>query len=331
MAVTGTGTQADPFVVHSYSEFISLSGHAPVDDSSVYIKWFDEPNQVLDCNAYGSEFKWYTFSAYNSYGSAMEKTIYIDLNGCTIKNLLVADGKTMFTGYYDGLNARTHKLVIYNGAIRNVFMGSATSKFATSYVDFHDVSISANFSGLTVCPIGEYDNNARGSFDNCALYIVSSKLLAPLMTEVAITDTDIELYINDQNGQPIFQSTNNRHYMNLTGCRLQGKIGGNGYNGMYYSNAFMVLGALNANNNYAEGIVDFVNCVIDMDFTDASSNCIVYTTDGGVSVNTNIICDSHCWDGYTPPSTWNYMSHSLMRNGAYLNNAGFTVVEVVEG
>ena len=60
MAVTGTGTQADPYIVHSYSEFISLSNTM---GSTGYIQFFENenPNQVIDCNAYGADFKWHSF------------------------------------------------------------------------------------------------------------------------------------------------------------------------------------------------------------------------------------------------------------------------------
>lgn len=328
MAVTGTGTQADPFIVHSYSEFMSLSAHGPITGTeAVYIKWFDTPGQVLDCNDYGSEFIWDEFTT-ETPSSSGSNTFYIDLNGVTIKNFLIAPGKTMFNpkGYSGGY---TCKMEVYNGAIRNVFIGSATSKICGDYVEFHDVSISANVAGSTVIP---FAGNGNLVIDNCAIYLQASTLNTSLFNRTIITDTDIELHIGDQNGKAIFNGNNdNPRNMQIHDCRLQGKISGNGYTSNYYGNKNMALGALNASNAFAEGVVDFVNCVIDMDFTESNANIIIYTNDNGVSVNTNIICNSHYPEGVTPPSNWNYISHTLMRNGAYLNAQGFTVVQVVEG
>ena len=80
------------------------------------------------------------------------------------------------------------------------------------------------------------------------------------------------------------------------------------------------------------------NCVVDVDYNDITISNPNYKT---VSIlremnpselNTTIFCNTHlpADKDYTYPTLWNYISHPLMRNGAYLNNAGFTVVEVVE-
>lgn len=337
MAVTGTGTQADPFVVHSYSEFISLSGHAPIGDTkAVYIKWFDEPGQVLDCNDYGSEFKWGSFAAVAGYG---EYTIYVDLNGATIKNLIVADGVEMFSGTSWGGNNMI--VNVNNGAIRNVFMGSSTSKICNTYVDFHDVSMSVNVAGSTVSPFnGDWSHNIN--IDNCALYLLASTLTAPLMSQVRISDTDIMLQIANQNGVTIFAGDMNamEPWSLLKDCRIQGKIGGSPI-AMTETGKCAVFGC--ATPTYTDDnpkVVKLTNCVVDVDLTDSlfnyhGANYSIYAANSS-ELNTNIFCNSHYPSQgqdmeYSYPSDWNYMSHSLMRNGAYLNAQGFTVVEVVEG
>lgn len=324
MAVTGTGTQADPFIVHSYSEFASLSGHAPVADASLYIKWFDTPGQVLDCNDYGSEFKWGAFTdGAGMYGTV---TVYIDLNGCTIKNFFIADGVTMFEGHYYSINANVGKIVISNGTIRNVFMGSATSKVCGDYVEFHDVSLSVNASGSTVVP---FDGNGNLVIDNAALYLVASTLNTSLMDSARITDTDIELHIANQNQQNMFPNCS------FTDCRFQGKIGGNTIRAGNYPSFFFTVFGLNTNGSQTNDTV-LTNCVVDVDISDmtldwSGAPVHFYAPSNGATLNTNIFCNSHCPAGYSHPSDWNYISHTLMRNGAYLNSKGFTVVEVVEG
>lgn len=328
MAVTGTGTQADPFVVHSYSEFISLSGHEGVADSSVHIKWFDEPNQVLDCNDYGSEFKWGAFTTNINYGSV---TYYINLNGCTIKNFLIADSVTMFAGAYSAMTGAVCKIVISNGSLRNIFLGSATSKICGDYVEFHDVSMSTNTAGSTVIP---FNGNGNLIIDNSALYLVGSTLNTSLMKGATISDTDIELHITDQNQQNMFRNCS------FTDCRFQGKIGGKGM-GTGYNVDTCVLDHCGLDGKS----LNYTNCVIDLDLTDSRiigygysvSRYDVFLNYNGYNFNTNVICNSHhpndtgYESAYGYQSDWNFMSHTLMRNGAYLNAQGFTVVEVVEG
>lgn len=323
MAITGTGTEQDPFVVHSYSEFISLSGHIAVSNGTVYIQFFDTPNQILDCNTYGADFKWGHFGPNAGAGAA---TFYINLNGCTIKNIMVADGATMFEGIF---YSAARKIIISNGSILNVFMGSATSKICGDYVEFHNVSISTNVAGTTTIPFGNNsDNNSDIIMDNCALYLQASTLYTSLMKRIVATDTDMELYVSNQNGINMFPDCS------FTDCRVQGKVSGNT---PYYSDSSVihhtVLGAI---TRYYDGtpITNWVNCVVDLDLTESTTQRqdgvyhIIWAYSGGI--NTNVMCKSH-FPAWSVPSDWNYMTHEQIRNGEYLNSKGFTVVEVVRG
>jgi hypothetical protein len=114
MAITGTGIAGDPFIVHSYEEFMTLSNSDHNGSATIYVKWFDNPNQVLDCNTYGSEFKWGSFENGTS-GDNARYTIDVDLNGATIKNFMVASDIPMFKTYSRG--GSTGSLGIIN--IRN--------------------------------------------------------------------------------------------------------------------------------------------------------------------------------------------------------------------
>ena len=328
MAVTGTGTKQDPYIVHSYDEFISLSGHGPVADSSVYIKWFDSPNQVLDCNVYGSEFKWGAFTDTGS--TSINVTYYIDLNGCTIKNFLIADGATMFTGHYYSVSGKLGKIIVSNGFIRNVFMGSATSKFCGDYVEFENVSISLNFAGSTVT---QFQGDGHLSFDNCAMYLVGSTLQAKVFTSCTLSDTDIELHINNLNEVAVFAGTSSSQDDRtiLTDCRLQGKLSG-------APKRFVndIAGVLGCTENYyiSSDKMNLINCVVDLDISGVTGQFInglyiLYAHSSGL--NTTVYCKDHYPTGVTPPSNWNYLTHEEMRNGATLNAKGFTVVEVVDG
>lgn len=324
MAVTGTGTQADPFIVHNYSEFMSLSGTISEEK---YIQFFEDnmPNQIINCNDYGSEFKWHQFNLAN--GSQGTFRTHINLNGCTIKNFLIADGEAMFQGQFWGNTAHEGVISVSNGSIRNVFMGSSTSKIIGEYVELHDISLSANISGLTSIPFDGADIG-RSLIDNCALYITSARLSAVVINRIDITDTDMEFHINDQNGQAIFSSYGGNP-MTIKDCRVQGKISGVGYTNQYFGST-TVLGAINAFNQYAEGVARFVNSVIDVDASESQAAIILaanYDSDYG----TNVLCKSHFSSSMSAPQIWNFMTHEQIRNGEYLNSKGFTVVEVVGG
>jgi len=58
---------------------------------------------------------------------------------------------------------------------------------------------------------------------------------------------------------------------------------------------------------------------------------IIKTSDNGVSINTNVVCKDRVSSAISIPSAWNYMTSEQIRNGSYLNNQGFTVVELVGG
>lgn len=323
MAITGTGTEQDPFVVHDYSEFISLSGHAPITGTeAVYIKFFDTPNHTIDCNDYGSEFTWdkFTGSAHD-YGNC---TYHIDLNGCTIKNFLIKAGATMFSGEDQYTwNGSYTRIIINNGSFRNVFMGSATSKFIGILVTLQDVSVSINIAGTTAV---SFDGGNNGStIDNSAFYIVASTLTTYIMRNITVSDTDIELHVGNQNGVNMFPDCQ------FTDCRVQGKISGEvtKTNGGWQSG---VLGVIES--YYGDALSVWTNCVIDLDLTDmtdSTTHILQLISYESIGLNTNVICKSHYPTGKTPPSIWNYITHEQIRNGTYLNNAGFTVVEVAGG
>lgn len=334
MAVTGTGTQADPYIVHNYDEFMSTNGMLSSGD--IYIQFFENerPNQTINCNDYGSEFKWHR---YGSVGGLFTN-VHINLNGCTIKNFLIADGESMFPGEYAQYR-QSIAFYISNGSFRNVFLGSPTSKFCDDYVHFQDVSISFNFVGAT----GIVFNGAGNmTFDNCAMYLVGSTLQGAVIKKAVLTDTDIELHIADQNEKTIFAGdAGSNNYCTFQDCRIQGKIGGTPISHAETGH-FSIFGCATPANSTDYGkICKLINCVVDVDLTDSYANFhgaafYIYKASGATDMNTNVLCKSHYpsagqTSGYSYPTSWNYMSHEQIRNGEYLNSKGFTVVEVVGG
>lgn len=344
MAITGTGTQADPFVVHSYDEFMTLSDSGHSGSANIYIKWFDNPNQVLDCNTYGSEFKWGQFDNGSNGGNA-RYIIDIDLNGATIKNFFIDDGKAMFNSISRGGDTGSLGIInVRNGFLRNIFLGSSTSKLSNGAVNFYDVSISANISGSNDEFIDGFWNGSIDDFlthiDNCAFYLVASTLNYSIMANPRMTDTDIELHVSNLNGKVPFRGDRNDRPCYLTDCRITGKLSGDVHTSNY--SVQTPLGSASSYNGGDNELCQFTNCVIDLDLTDSTVgsyhnvNYNIVNASGSTKMNTNVICKSHypsigTQQGLEYPTVWNYMAHEDIRNGTYLNNAGFTVVEVVAG
>lgn len=346
MAVTGSGTQNDPWVVHDYEEFMSKSGVYPESELSAYIK-FEVPGSVLDCNTYGSEFKWGQFTAAAPSGSSESYNyyVYIDLNGTTIKNFIIEEDVPMFRAKRKGDTyswASAH-IVVKNGSFRNIFMGSATSKIAVAEndgpsVEFDNVSFSINSTGATEA-IFNGGNGYNMIFDNCALYIACATLNAPIGVMCAFTDTDLEMHINNQNGIIPFRGNGSYGtYSSLTDCRIQGKIGGTTFPHAE-SSVYSVLGCATPYNSVdTNGVCKLVNCVVDLDLTDSyiteggTVDYYIYKASGTTDLNTNVLCKSHYpSDGgsrYVYPSDWNYMTHEQIRDATYLNSKGFVVVDV---
>lgn len=332
MAVTGIGTQQDPWIVTNYEDFISLSNtRASVSSNDSYIQFFDNehPNQVIDCNSYGSEFKWDTFTAaLGDGGTYTPHVVHINLNGCTIKNFLIKEGVPMFTTQWNSMVGSCSKLIVSNGYIRNVFMGSSGSRLFNNigYMEFHDISFSVNNNG-SVVTLFDSTNDRRIQFDNCALYLAQAKAATSIMAGCDFTDSDFDLNIGDQNQQSMFPNCS------FTDCRFQGKLGGSPIRAGNYPSFFFTVFGFNTNGAQTGDTV-LTNCVVDIDISDqtpdwSGAQVLFYVPSNGATLNTNIFCNSHCPEGYNHPSDWNYISHTLMRNGAYLNNAGFTVVQVL--
>lgn len=103
MAVTGTGTQGDPYIVHSYSELKTTIANIP--NTLKYVKLGND----IDCNDYGS-FEWETITP-----SATGAKFDLDLDGHTIKNIKIKASNYLISAPYYG-NAKIH-----NGKILNVF------------------------------------------------------------------------------------------------------------------------------------------------------------------------------------------------------------------
>lgn len=200
MAITGTGTQDDPYIVHSYEEIKAASDYS-VDK---YLKLAND----IDCNDYGDDWEWETIST-NGY-------ITIDLNKHTIKNALIATDNYMFVGN----GAR--KFTIKNGKILNIFCNMAAGMFYNVIFQNISASLSAtNCKGNVISFAG-----SNNTIKNCAIYIKNVFLRSELiktMEQASIINSDLWFDIENLNEFPITHGGNGSSAaICVTGCRIRG-------------------------------------------------------------------------------------------------------------
>jgi hypothetical protein len=85
MAYTGTGTQADPYIVDNWDDFLLVCNLT----TSTYIKWADSEDKVVDFNEINPQ----------GYDSTIEIKGNVDFNGWELRNLWSrANRAIMITG-----------------------------------------------------------------------------------------------------------------------------------------------------------------------------------------------------------------------------------------
>lgn len=289
MAITGTGTKDDPWIVHNYDEIKNLMPN--MRDNS-YVKLAND----IDCNEYGDTWEWETITLGNW-------NFEFDLDGHTIKNIMIKSGNSLFSGA-SNIN------VIRNGKILNVFNNTGESIINGSGLILKDISMSVNGTGLTGVAF------SSTVFENCAIYFKSNKLnnfVFYCRTYPYCKNSDFYLDINDKNSKGIFTNYSAEGASQLLdNCRVRGYIGG--VSSTYY--------LLNGSCN---------NSVIEVDTTNMSWGSgfgSAYHTPCGASstgiINTEISPNLGDTSGLKACTT------AQMRDPDYLNSIGFTVAKVGE-
>lgn len=294
MAITGTGTQSDPWITQNYTDLASAFSLAN-GGAGNYIKLDDFD---IDCNTYGSSFEWETLSLSNA-----SVWVDLDLNGHAVKNVKVASNNYMFS---TGTGAAS---TIHNGQILNVFTSNA-SGFVSCAEDLHleELSLSLNGTGAT-----SYFSN-RAYYTNCAVYFEASKLdYMPFMNydqaNTLFTNCDIQFAIDNINGQRLIGKDTNYGgtTSGLDSCRLRGYIKGS------------------TAANCVIGMCSMSNSVCDLDMLQATPSGSGNVFSGGTGVlNTDKIVAGMALTG----SIVGVDSQQIV-NGAALREAGFVVVNVV--
>ena len=299
MAITGIGTQGDPYIVHSYSEIKScIEG---LDSNE--LKYLKLDNDI-DCNSYGEDFEWATISVNWS-------NIQFDfnLNGHTIQNVKVGTNQTMFI--YSGQASRIH-----DGKLLNIFLDQSyglTNAYGGvyAYFDFENVSISVSGMGLK----SGQQAFRYIRFKKCAIYYETNMLNSDssiminnnLDANANVINSDIIINCDNQNQRYFFDSN-----VKFEACRIRGYTkGGAPYFGNY-------------NNERCTFKNSFTSCIFEFDnheYTGYAPTFIIgFDANSGCVINKDIIAKVG--------STWNFVTTEQIRKGSALRSAGFPIVNV---
>lgn len=289
MAITGQGTQEDPWIVHNYEE-IKSAYKKTNGNSKLYIKLEND----IDCNDYGDTWEWATISPYTS------SCDYIfDLNGRTIKNIMIKSENTLF-------NCNSNSDIIHNGKILNIFNNDGKSIAYGNGLTLKNVSMSINGTGLTGYVF------QRACFKNCSVYFKSKKLgnnflyTNVISNIISAKNCDFYFDIDNVNGKVLFQISSTK---DIDSCRFRGKIGGTAASSLLSSTLIN-------------------NCVVEIDTSNLTNLTSSYKMINGTSVNTivntEVSSNLQVSDGTIGCTT------AQMRDADYLNSIGFTVVKVGE-
>lgn len=286
MAITGTGAQTDPWIVHNYDEIKDVLQNKL--GSNTYAKLAND----IDCNDYGDAWEWKTITVRANWN------FEFDLDGHTIKNIMIKSGNSLFYG-------KSTVNVIRNGKILNVFNNSGASVIDGSGLTLKNISMSVNGTGLTSYVFKNVD------IKNSALYLKSNKLNADIfggITEygrIPFENTDIYLDINNPNGKMFISSG---YQPGISNCRICGKFGSFADN--------------------PESIPSYIfyklsNCIVELEITGDinSQRSLTDIPSTGIYNNDKLLNISNA---LTPCTT------AQMRDADYLNSIGFTVVKVGE-
>lgn len=125
MAITGSGTQADPWKVHSYDELKTVT------TDRTYLPIYGKAWTILDadinCNDYGANFEWETINlGFDGTSHVAYGAMSFDLNGHEIKNIAVKNNNALFDVHFSASNSGDAEFK-GNGKILNVFTQNNSS------------------------------------------------------------------------------------------------------------------------------------------------------------------------------------------------------------
>lgn len=205
MALTGDGSQANPWVAQNYTDLQTAYSNLSNQGGTKYL----EIDRDINCNDYGATFAWTKLSVGNT-----NNAMIFDLKGHAIENVAIASGNSMFEV---GGGAQS---VIKNGKILNVFMDQSNG--FNSYTGgkytcakLQKVSVSVNITGVT-------QDVFDVAFDSCSIYAEGNATHRVFVLQENVgqkqINSDILLAVNSCSALYTGASGNC-----ISNCRIRGK------------------------------------------------------------------------------------------------------------
>lgn len=225
-AITGAGTENNPYVIHNYDELkwccedaeAVPEGQAKTD--YVYVKL----NNDIDCSTYGMSFRWFI---------TCEHAVDIHLNSKAIENFYIHRN-----GYLFSVANTARKLSVHDGKILNVY-GDWISKSssvlyiptnaADSAVTFKNISMSidaTNFSNTqsTLCTgYPSFLTMTNCTIDFKGTYTTTSSVSLVSSAKLYTCDIHIDL-VNDSSTYPYLLNGSASYVGYALNCRFMGRI-----------------------------------------------------------------------------------------------------------
>jgi hypothetical protein len=310
MAITGTGIAGDPYLVHNYSEIKEACARIPQNGNMIYVSLMND----IDCNSYGNGWEWETVTL----GVNVNYGANFNLNGHTIKNVMIKRGNSLFKGF-----CFNNRSILKNGKILNVFGNNHKNIFEHgnnsngTYWLIQDISLSIDNTSGTDAAF------CYTKFENCAIYFITNNLLSNLSisygSNYQYKNCDCYFEIKNRTYTLFYDAGYNNN--TFDNCRVIAKVKGLG-NGM--------------NNDvfFRQGTAGFTNCVVDITGYTASDGYSFFN-----SGCTGVLNKEHFGIGDSQESaTHDYSSlYGLtavtteeMETGNSLREKGFVVVNVSE-
>lgn len=303
MAVTGRGTQDDPYIVHDYYELKETFPKQAKNEQGEYMGYgnpcYIELVSDINCNDYAVDFVWeglYTPSGYYEEASHT----YLDLKGHTIKNLSIQQGK-----FFAKLNRGG--ITISNGRILNVF-GAGAEGFC-DVTKLENLTLSMNMTGQKPAA------NIIRSTDiyRCSIYCICKTPTQAFLSANTVNLCDIYM---DVNNTGVWMGTSNNSR------RISSR-----FRGFFYGNS------TSGNKTWTQG--DSIDCVYNLDFTHppiasggAPQVAIGYysNTSTGNAENYELSRPA----SHVSNSRVLYVDSAQMKDAGYLTDNGFFVFEITE-
>lgn len=233
MAITGSGTEASPYIVHDYTELKTVcecgNGYNGNEGYKKYVRLAND----INCNdkAYPVTFEWETIKL--GGGSGDGTTVNLDMYGHTIKNVMIKAGNSLFQGTsYDNKCSRIYNTSeIMSGRIQNIFSNNAqhiidSDKSQGITCNIEGISMSVNGTTLTSYAF------VNTSFNQSSLYYKTAKMQTNVIYtytyECSHSNSDFYFDIADvdvnSSSFVIIYNNQSKSTADVDNCRIRGNV-----------------------------------------------------------------------------------------------------------